>query len=759
MAAVVVANLPALLHLVTTNPLDLDAFLAHTAPGRAPGLPTIDGNAGFTAQALGWRAAEDWLHGHVPWWNPYEAVGTPLAGEMQSGAFFPPTLLVALPGGMLLLQVLLECTAGVSSYFLALRLGVGRTFATAAGVAFGLCGTFAWFGHAPVRPVAFLPLMLIGVERSVEAAAGGRRFGWRLLAVSLALAVLAGFPETAFLEILLVALWAAVRLATLDRRCVPAAGRKLAAGVATGAALSAPLWVAFLDYLPSADVGGHTGALALQSLPPIGIGQVLLPYSLGPIFAFTTGPHGAALGALWGSVGGFLSATVAAAALVGLLGRRLRALRVALGAWIALCLLRTFGLAPLVHALAAVPGLHDAALYRYADPTWELAAILLAALGLDDVARRRTPVRALLVSCGVVAALAAWAAWTAWGALPAPAAGAGVADHPHLYPVASLIAALGALTLTAVGGVIATRKGRNGGGGRRRGRLVMASALCAESVLLLGATYASAPPPVAVSLGAVHWLQAHAGTARFTTLGPIQPDYGAAFGIAEVNANDLPLPRSWVREVARLDPNTPALSFTGGVASSPTGPTPAQALTQNRGAFAAIGTRYVVESADGTDVLGHPFPAPGSPAWPAGPRLVYRDGFAEIWELPSAAPLFSARAGGPGATGHAVTCTVRWSTPDAAVARCPHPATLVRREQFMPGWTAEVDGTAVAIRPAGPGGLFQSVELPAGTSRITFTFLPPHETLAVTAMVLAAGVLVLSPWWPVRRRRPGQPPG
>ena len=49
-------------------------------------------------QALGHLVATDWFSGHVPWWNPYEGLGVPLAGDMQSGAFFPPTLLFASAG-------------------------------------------------------------------------------------------------------------------------------------------------------------------------------------------------------------------------------------------------------------------------------------------------------------------------------------------------------------------------------------------------------------------------------------------------------------------------------------------------------------------------------------------------------------------------------------------------------------------------------------------------------------------------------------
>jgi hypothetical protein len=49
--------------------------------------PFIDPNVGFNSEALGHLAAWDWVHGVVPWWNPYTGIGMPLAGELQPGAF------------------------------------------------------------------------------------------------------------------------------------------------------------------------------------------------------------------------------------------------------------------------------------------------------------------------------------------------------------------------------------------------------------------------------------------------------------------------------------------------------------------------------------------------------------------------------------------------------------------------------------------------------------------------------------------------
>ncbi len=92
----------------------------------------------------------------------------------------------------------------------------------------------------------------------------------------------------------------------------------------------------------------------------------------------------------------------------------------------------------------------------------------------------------------------------------------------------------------------------------------MASAICVESIVMLTFTFFSAPRPTDFQTGAVPWLQAHLGTYRFYTLGPIQPNYGSYFGIGQVNVNDLPLPKTWTRYIkADLDPNTHSRALLG----------------------------------------------------------------------------------------------------------------------------------------------------------------------------------------------------
>jgi len=65
-----------------------------------------------------------------------------------------------------------------------------------------------------------------------------------------------------------------------------------------------------------------------------------------------------------------------------------------------MCLASTNGLTPVDDVLAHVPGLRGTACYRCATPTWELAAMVVAVLGLDDVARGRTRFRTPLAGVG-----------------------------------------------------------------------------------------------------------------------------------------------------------------------------------------------------------------------------------------------------------------------------------------------------------------------------------------------------------------------
>jgi hypothetical protein len=731
--AVVAVNTPPLLGIVTTSPLQMFSGLQAGQTSQAlPGLPTIDPNAGYLTFAVGHLAASDLLHAHLPWWNPYEGLGTPLAGGMQPAAFFAPTLLLQNPTGFVAFHIVLEVTAGWSTYFLLRRLGIGRSVATAGGVAFGLCGTLAWLANAAANPVPFLPLALLGVEQALDAARDRDSGGWAVLGLALGLSVVAGFPETAYLNGLLVATWASVRLATLGSARWRAAS-KLALGLAVGALLSAPTLVAFLDYLPHADVGAHSGAFGGLSLPAAGLPQTLLPYGYGPIFGFHS-VNSTTLDDVWGGIGGYVSAALLVCATVGLVGRRCRPLRLVLGAWIALALMKTFGLEPIAGLVTRLPGLDQIATYRYGAPSWEMAVVVLAAFGLDDMAKRRVRPLVILGAGVTTLGLVTGAMAAMWPVLSDAVGGA----HRHLWTLASGAWAGGTvIAITTLGLIIALQRRPRTVSARheRLGgalRVIMVSVVALDATLLFAAPLLSAPTQTGVDTRAVRYLQAHLGLYRFAVLGPIiTPNFGAYYNIAELNTNDVPIPKRFSRFVTRrLDPNADPKSFTGFTSVDPAGPSPVEALWANRANYEQASVRYVVVPASGTDITGYAWPpASASPS----PRLVYRDELALIYELPHPSPFFSSRA---------EACSLRPARWNSVTVRCPHRTQLVRRAVSMPGWTATARGRSTPIRTV--DGVFQAVTVRRGTSTVRFTYEPRGAQIALAATGVAGLALTIA---------------
>ena len=224
--------------------------------GILPGTPFLDGNACQTTLSLGHLAAEDWLHGILPWWNPYTGVGLPLASEMQPAAFFLPfILLLHFHSGVLLIKLAMQMLAGLACFGFLRQVGVARGPAVLGSVLFQCNGTFAWYADAPMLPIAFLPLLLLGLERARTDASADRRGGEAMIALAIAFSLLAGHPEVALLDGLLGLAWAAFRIRGLSRRCGVAFIWKMAAGGLAGLALAAPVLIPFLQDLRVSTLG------------------------------------------------------------------------------------------------------------------------------------------------------------------------------------------------------------------------------------------------------------------------------------------------------------------------------------------------------------------------------------------------------------------------------------------------------------------------------------------------------------------------
>ena len=689
------AKIHFLLGLLAANPMYLyGRFASHLVIGVAP-FPK-DPNIAITSQALGHRAALDLLSGHVPWWNYFEGIGAPLAGEMQSAALFPLTPLLWFEDGQFYFHICLQIIAGLSTYFLMRRIGVGALAALVAGVVFEFNGTFAWQGNAIVNPIAFLPVVLLGVETARQRVASGRGGGRRWIAAGVALSLYAGFPEIAYLDGLLIAAWCLVRAGTMPRGEDFRFLFRVGLGAVVGVLLAAPILIAFGDYLTVAYVGPHTGAGFIHSfVDPRHFATLLFPYLDG--WYFFDRPQVM----FWGAVGGYCGLGLFAIAIVGALGKRDRALRIVLAGWAIVALAATYGVPGVAWILSFIPGFGLSAFFRYLAPSFEFAFAVLAALAVDDQLRhQRLPARSFWIGCAIAGSVACVALYAALPRL-----------ERNIFLTATVmsagIAVLSVIILLLIGMWPMT--------GRRRAAFLTAG-LSVEAIAFFTIATFGTPLSGRLERGGIHFLQTHLGVQRFYTLGPIAPDYGSYFGIAQLNYDDLPVPRDWSSYVvAHLDDNISApLYFRAETRRHRDGPSAAENLAKNLPNYLALGVRYVV-ALPGFDMNG-------LPGWPA-PEPVYSDAAMDIYELTGWRPYATAEG-----------CRVNIESRDAITADCPAPSRLTRLEYFMPGWRAWVNGAETPVARA--EGLVQQVALPAGRSTVRFRFRPPYMPLGYAALII-----------------------
>jgi hypothetical protein len=720
---ILLVNLPALVHLVDVNPVgQAGRAVSRVTPGLIPAALSTDANTGYTAQSLGHRAALDWLHGQVPWWNPLEGIGSPLAAEMQSAAFFPPVLLFALSDGSLYFHVFLEIVAGLSTWFLLRELGLSPSIATVGGFLFGLSGTFDWLWNAPMNPVPFLPLALLGVERAFRRP--GSHSGWIILAFAGALSLYAGFPETAYLDLLLVVAWAALRL-TQSRKRASLAGRYVLAGT-TGLLLALPLLVPVAEYLPHASTAMNPSGIGNMHFDHSATAILGLPYLYGSVAEFDRFVPSVAV-QIWGPVGGFLTATTLVLGIAGLLGSRREAgLRYLLAIAVLATLCWSFGVWPYSELTRVLPYMSHIAVRRYSAPLWELSAVILACFGLEALGTDRRSRQAMVAGgAAMLASMVVTVLGTGRGLLAALS---------HRYGSAGAWA-IGSVAWSAALVVLVTALGL----GRRArltrvlvGALVVVDAGAMAFLPQLGGFRSQT-----VDTAPVRYLARHLGFGRFFSFGAYHPDYGSYFGIASIGTSDAPIPQNWSDEItSRLAPNTQPWRFDGMSTEDPLGHSPVSQAFANLPAYEALDVRYLIFKDPAT-----PIHRPtGTQA--AGMRTVFDDGFVTIDDLPHPTPYF--RTLGPG-------CTATGKTPEEAITSCTSPGMLVRSELYLPGWSATVNGRSTRV--VDYQGLLTGVRLPAGRSVIRFSYTPPNIPGALVGFAVGMLLLIAIPARPRLRQR------
>ena len=687
-------HLPELLGWIDCSNAAHFAGMLTTAPHRLlEGGCFIDGNAGGTLQALGHLSAQQWLSFQLPWWNPYNGAGLPLAAEMQPASFFLPfILLLHFAQGLLVIKIAMQILAGLAMFACLRGFGAGPGGALAGGLIYAFCGTFAWFGDAPMLPIAFLPLVVLGIERCRAAAVARRPGGVPLVALGLAFSLLAGFPETAFVNDLLAGLWALLVLAAPGGPARARLAAKLLSAAALALLLAAPAVLPFLDDLRHADLA----ARALVQPDHLGAGQgavLLLPTLFGPPYY-----HVLTFGA-WGGSGGYLGLGAVFAGLAAAVSLRAHRRFVVLAlVWTAFLLAIFFG-EPVARAVwQATPLLSQVAVTRYAMPSLSFVWAVLAGLAWDGWSRGQLRV--------------GWAAMAAAAAVAACLA-AGLANHRifaagwHPDPYAALTTIWAAILLTGL--VVLWRRPATAW------RQAAAALLLAIDV---GAAFAL---PIATGtldaqqdLAPIKFLAAQPGFTRsFGFDSRLLPNYGAYFEVPTLQSFSQPVPLEWAAYARRLGAN---------VGSDTIFFDPKQMTAEfiaHRTLFEQSGVEFV--TVDARD-------DPLAPTHDPSLKIAFEDPATRIYRLPNPAPYFQVLHG---------TCTLHPQSRTDLDATCDTSATLLRREYYYPGWHATVNGHKHGAERAAE--VFQSVDLPAGHSSIHWYYAPNYAN--AIALLFALGVL------------------
>jgi hypothetical protein len=270
-AAVLLIALPAVI-------FGVPALLGHAV------LPGDDLTQNLPLRVL---AGREIRAGHLPLFDPYIWSGAPLLAGWNAAVAYPLTWLFAiLPGtaAWTLNMIVTWAAAGLGMFcFLrALRLAslasfLGAfSFAFAGGMSaqvthFGLVAGLSWV------PLALLSILRLGQDRPVVS-----RLGWiAVLATAMGLVILAGEPRAVDDACVILAIYAAWRVARLGRRAGPAAV-SVAAGLALGMGLGAVQWLPGLATISSSQRGVDSMALySSGSLPVRWVLLTLVPDLLG----------------------------------------------------------------------------------------------------------------------------------------------------------------------------------------------------------------------------------------------------------------------------------------------------------------------------------------------------------------------------------------------------------------------------------------------------------------------------------------------
>jgi hypothetical protein len=743
---------PALVHGWSLGPFDQLSQLgltqhAQAAPHNSQPFDLIREIIPWTT--LSWTQVH---HGYLPLWNPYSALGSPLAFNWQSSTFSLPALFGYLVPVRLdfTVQVLITLViGGTGAYVLGRVMRLGVLGATMAATVFELSGSFtAVLGWPIAATVSWSGWMLACVILTVRG--GHRRRDITLLAVVGALSIYAGQPDTLIVVIGAALVFLVVLLAYRARRQGAESLRRplldVALASAAGLGLAAPL------VLPASQLseGSIRAEGRHNAFPLYDLLHVVFQTFNGTSLAGSVSFDGHGLGYI--STAAYVGVIPLVLAVMAVVVRRhkpavigVAALTVVMG-----CLVY---LSPLVSLLNQVSSLAEVRWVR-AIVVLDFGLAVLAGVGLDVLVRShggRAVRRWLGAGFGTAAALLL-VLWL-FGRGHLRPIEASIRSRSFIWPAIEVLIGLAVVALL----VVATRwtKGRASGGtgpfgdpGRTGGVIL----LLATTVLLvaLGSSWWSSNTTYVAPTTAVTELQRAVGTSIVgfgtsscldpPTLG-IQADLNAVYGVHEIDSYDPLTPKELYTSWKRSTGHYPL----------PIGPSgiPAAQITM----FCPVVTTTAAARLYGIGFVLEPHGDKGPP----GSVFDRQVGDEELYRIPGVSVATITRLGDHGsmppvdAGGQPVAVSYPTPTSWKVTTKAASPQELRLRLTDVPGWHATIDGRPLTLTRFDR--IMLQARIPAGNHTIELHYWPDSFNTGIVLAALTVVGLVAVPVFLKRRRR------
>jgi len=718
--------------------------------------------------------ARQFIHsGTFPAWNPHALAGTPLFANFEIAWLSPfslPLWILPLNYGLGVAAALKLWMAGFGTYLLVRELRLGFWPALVAAISFTLCAfNVVWLTYGVfVSVAALLPWALWLTERIMRR---GRSADGVWLAVVVAAIAAGGHPGTQVHVLAATALYALLRCLLVPAGERAARARSLTlvgAGVAVGALVMAvvllPAHEAAKDTLGAAVRRGDIDVRLLEARMPFGsLRTALLPEWWG-----RTSEHIRGGGSYFRErtfYAGVIPLALAVLAVASSGGWRRKAPFAVLAALGAAVALRTPALEPLVRELPAFNQVQNQRMLLW----FVFGVAILSAFGLEQALAAPGERRVWAVlGAGILISLcaAAFVAGVTPGTL-ARAAGYVVDRSPHAPLAVRSLASVGwalLLLLGMAGALLLLR--------RRPERARLACALLAALVVLDLFHFAHGynpigPAPVVMPprTPAIAYLERHADEGRIAGVGyTLPPDWSSMYGLRDVRGYDAPQPTMrfaslWQalepeNEPARINElqplNVKLIGMLGGryVIAEPEAP-----------ALDGVGLKVVYRGRDAT-IFANELVVPRAFV----PRYVdavsYENSEVEAvtengFDPRSHAVIRRDELGGAAlpAAGSGTARVVAETNDSVTIrARMAQRGLLVLDDQWMPGWSVQVDGRPAPILQTDV--VLRGVIVPAGAHEIVWSYRVPG--LRPGAALSALGLATLIAWAAalvIRRRR------